>query len=108
MRELATRIRGGSRACGAHQDLLQPLLRVLLHRGRSQLSLLLLFPGGPNEVGSATLRAVGLEAVSAAQGPLSPPYCPEPMVPSVRGHNRARALPRCGPLILPGRSSLAK
>ena len=70
---MTTRMRGGSRACCAHQDLLQPLLRVMLHRGRSQLSLLLLFPvEDQTKLDRSTLRAAGLEAVSAAQGPLSP------------------------------------
>ena len=54
---------GGSRVHSAHQHvagLLKPLMRRLLRRGRSQLilqNLLLQLPGGPNEVGSTTLRA---------------------------------------------------
>ena len=55
--------------------LLQQLLLLLVHRGRSQLSLqqlLLLLPGGRNEVGSATLGAAGLEAVTGRSS------CPEP------------------------------
>ena len=52
----------------------QPLLRLLLHRGRSQLSLeqlLLLLPRGPNEVGWTTLEeAVGFRTPN---GPISAP-----------------------------------
>ena len=51
--------------------LLQPLLRILVHHGRSHLHLLrllLLLPGGPNEAWSAILEADGLEAVAGCPG----------------------------------------
>ena len=50
--------------------LLQPLLRLLMHRGCNHLRLLrllLLLPGGPND-GSAILEAGGLKAVAGCPG----------------------------------------